>query len=156
MLLIIIFNMNMTPSFHETLKQELQASGARMTEPRKAILDVIASSEQPLTAMDIFQQARQQAPRLGLVTVYRTIDTLESLGLVDRIHGDDDCQTIFRAASGHRHLLSCTSCGKSVYFDGLLAEKEFERIGRENGYQINGHMLQLFGLCNICKEHSNE
>ena len=137
-------------------EKELQKTGARLTRPRKAILQVIAASDQPLTAMDVFQQARDLAPNLGLVTVYRTIDALESLGLIDRIHGHDECQTIFRAASGHRHLLSCTSCGKSVYFDGMLAEKEFERIGRENGYQINGHMLQLFGLCKKCKEHSKE
>jgi len=134
------------------LQQKLQGSGARLTKSRKAILDVIASSEQPLTAMDIFKQAQRNAPKLGLVTVYRTINALESLGLVDRIHGDDDCQTIFRAAAGHRHLLTCTKCGKSVYFDGVLAEKEFDQIGRENGFKVTGHMLQLNGICKKCQE----
>jgi len=133
----------------------LQGSGARLTKPRKAILDVIAGSEQPLSAMDIFERAQQQVPNLGLVTVYRTIDTLESLGLIDRIHGSADCQTIFRAASGHRHLLSCTDCGKSVYFDGVLAEREFDRIGLENGFEITDHILQLYGICEKCQENKH-
>lgn len=148
----MFFNKMIDTTFFELLEQKLQGSGARLTKPRKAILKVIASSEQPLTAMDLFERARRQAPNLGLVTVYRTIDTLESLGLVDRIHGSADCQTIFRAASGHRHLLSCTDCGKSVYFDGMLAEKEFDRIGREHGFKVTGHLLQLFGTCNHCQE----
>jgi Fur family transcriptional regulator, ferric uptake regulator len=148
----------MNASFQEKLEQKLQSSGARLTRPRKAILNVIASTEQPLTAMNIFEQARRKAPNLGLVTVYRTIDALESLGLIDRIHGSEDCQTIFRAASGHRHLLSCTDCGRSVYFDGVLAEKEFDRIGREHGFKVTGHLLQLFGLCDACNnmEYNNE
>ena len=133
----------------------MQGSGARLTKPRKAILDVIAASEQPLSAMDIFERAQQQVPNLGLVTVYRTIDTLESLGLIDRIHGSADCQTIFRAASGHRHLLSCTDCGKSVYFDGVLAEREFDRIGLENGFEITDHILQLYGICEKCQENKH-
>lgn len=145
----------MQPTFQKLLEQELQGSGARLTKPRKAILDVIAASEQPLSAMDIFERAQQQAPNLGLVTVYRTIDTLETLGLIDRIHGSADCQTIFRAASGHRHLLSCTDCGKSVYFDGVLAEREFERIGLENGFEITDHILQLYGICQKCQENKH-
>ncbi len=148
----------MNASYQEKLEQELQSSGARLTKPRKAILDVIAASKQPLTAMDIFKRAQDQVPNLGLVTVYRTIDALESLGLIDRIHGSKDCQTIFRSASGHRHLLSCTDCGRSIYFDGVLAEKEFERIGREHGFKVTGHLLQLFGLCDNCNntEYINE
>ena len=134
------------------LQNKLRGSGSRLTIPRKAILDVIATSDQPLTAMDIYEQARTIAPNLGLVTVYRTIDTLESLDLVDRIHGDEDCQTIFRAPAGHSHLLICTNCGKSVYFDGVLAEQEFDRIGEENGFKVTGHMLQLNGICQSCQE----
>ena len=139
----------------ELLEQKLQASGARITKPRKAILDIIATSEHPLSAMEIFERAQTQAPNIGLVTVYRTIDTLKNLGLVDHIHGSEDCQTVFRTASGHRHLLSCTNCGKSVYFDGVLAEKEFQRIGREHGFTVTGHLLQLFGLCAKCKGEKN-
>jgi len=140
----------MSETYRDFLVETLQDSGARLTRPRKAILDVIAFSEQPLTTRDIFQLAQEKAPNIGLVTVYRTIDALESLGLVDRIHGNEDCQTVFRAAAGHRHLLTCTQCGKSVYIDGILSQKEFDQIGQEHGYAISGHLLQLFGTCENC------
>ena len=136
-------------------EEELRQTGARLTKPRRAILDVLASSSAPMTPMEIFNLARQKAPNLGLVTVYRTIERMESLGCIDRIHSRDQCQMVFRSASGHRHLLTCTTCGKSVYVDGLAAENEIDAIGRANGFKINGHMLQLFGLCRACQKKDN-
>lgn len=148
----MFFNKAMSNIDSKIWESQLQRSGARITKPRKAILNVIASSSQPLTPLEIFNLARQDAPNIGLVTVYRTIEKMESLGIIDRIHGHNQCQTVFRAASGHRHLLSCTSCGNSVYFDGLSAENEFKDIGQKNGFVINGHLLQLFGLCKSCQD----
>lgn len=133
-------------------ESQLQQLGGRITKPRKAILNVIAASAQPLTPLEIFDLARKDAPNIGIVTVYRTIEKMESLGMIDRIHGPNQCRTVFRAASGHRHLLSCTSCGRSVYFEGFTTESEFNKIGRKNGFVINGHLLQLFGLCESCQD----
>ena len=130
----------------------LKQNGARITKARKAIMLVLAESRHPLTAMEVFSKAKQDAPSLGLVTVYRTIEKLKSLGLLEHIHGHDQCQSVFRAASGHRHLLICSNCGKSIYFDGLPAEEAFNQIGRDNGFIIEDHMLQLYGICENCRQ----
>ncbi len=57
---------------------------------------------------------------MGLVTVYRTVEKLEELGLVQRVHQPSGCQSFIAAAVGHQHLLICQSCGKVVFFDGKM------------------------------------
>jgi Fur family ferric uptake transcriptional regulator len=137
-------------------EQQLQQTGSRLTEPRRAILKVISASDHPLTPLEIFDLARESEPKLGLVTVYRTVEILEDLHLIDRIHHLDQCQTIFRGTNGHQHLLICTQCGSSVYFDGLEAEAQFNEIGFSKGFKVSGHWLQLYGLCSQCQEIAHE
>ena len=160
MKMIIIINNIMNDTNISILQKEWEQhigqSGSRLTGPRRAILKVISESDHPLTPLEIFDLARSSEPRLGLVTVYRTIEILEDLHLVDRIHNFGGCQTIFRGTNGHQHLLTCTQCGRSVYFDGLEAESQFQDICTSNGFQISGHWLQLYGLCHKCQEGTNE
>lgn len=133
----------------------LGCSGYRLTRPRRAILRVIAGSSRPLTPVGIFDQARALNPSIGLVTVYRTIDRLVDLNLVERVHLSNSCQTIFRGTQEHRHLLVCSNCGNSAYFDGLDIEEKFSEIGQTLGYQVTHHWLQLEGLCRNCQERSS-
>jgi Fe2+ or Zn2+ uptake regulation protein len=133
-------------------ESELSLSGYRITRPRRIILDIIAASSRPVTPMEIFDQARSVMPHIGLVTVYRTVEALEKLMLIDRIHHHGQCQTVFRGTHGHQHLLVCTECGSSAYFDGLEAEQQFADIGKSHGYQVTGHWLQLSGLCQECQK----
>ncbi|MDP2966759.1 MAG: Fur family transcriptional regulator [Pelolinea sp.] len=133
-------------------ENELSRSGCRITRPRRVILNIIAASSRPLTPMEIFDQARAVTPNIGLVTVYRTVEKLEGLKLIDRVHHLGQCQTVFRGTRGHQHLLVCTECGRSAYFDGLEAEKQFTTIGNSHGYKITGHWLQLSGLCQECQK----
>jgi Fe2+ or Zn2+ uptake regulation protein len=122
-------------------------------QPRRAILDIIARSDRPLTPVEIFDMSRAQDPNIGLVTVYRTIEKLEELHLVEHVHYMGDCQTVFRSSDHHQHLLICTNCGKSQYFEGLEVEEQFNQIGRQFGYQITDHWLQLAGLCEECQKN---
>lgn len=138
-------------------KKELGRRGYRITKPRRTIMDIIAESRRPLSPLEIFHQARGKSGGISLVTVYRTIERLESMGLVDRVHHSDQCQTVFQATAGHKHLLVCINCGQSVYFDGLDMEKQFLERGSDFGYLITGHWLQLNGLCPDCqKKKKNE
>jgi len=142
-------------SIQKEWEHKLRKSGRRLTAPRRAILKVISESDHPLTPVEIYDQARSIEPNLGLVTVYRTIEKLENLHLVDRIHHVGQCQTIFRGTSGHQHLLTCTRCGASVYFDGLEAETRFQDIGRSKGFKVSGHWLQVYGLCRQCQKETH-
>ncbi len=131
----------------------LQSNGYRLTKPRRAVVGTIAESLYVLSPFDVFERARREYPRLGLVTVYRTIEKLEELELVQRVHQPSGCQAFIAASSGHQHLLICQACGRVEYFSGDsgLIEPLMHQVGRESGYQIGDHWLQLFGECQGCQ-----
>jgi Fe2+ or Zn2+ uptake regulation protein len=132
---------------------KLQMNGYRLTEPRRAVVETIALSRHVLTPFDVFEQARRQYPRLGLVTVYRALEKLEELKLVQRVHRPSGCQAFIAAFSGHQHLLICQSCGRVEFFSGDSERMDslMSSVGVESGYQIHEHWLQLFGLCARCQ-----
>lgn len=138
-----------------TLAQEwlskLQESGYRVTEPRRAIVDLLAASPRAMGPLELFDEGRREYPGLGLVTVYRTLEKLEELGLVQRVHQPGGCNMYLRANHGHEHMLVCTACGRVEFFCGDDLHTLFDSIAERSGYQIHEHWLQLYGLCTACR-----
>ncbi len=131
--------------------EKLQESGYRLTGSRRTVVEIVARSQKALSPLEIFDLARAQHAGLGLVTVYRTLEKLEELGLIQRVHQHQGCQAFISAFTGHQHLILCTKCGRAQFFDGDNLESLFQDIGRETGYQVKEHWLQLFGLCAECR-----
>lgn len=132
----------------------LEEKGGRITGPRRAIVDLLVNSEKALSPVDVFDQARSKHPKMGLVTVYRTLEILSELGLVERVHQPDGCHMYLRAANGHEHLMICSSCGKAAYFSGDDLSAFVDKISKENGFIVQGHWLQLQGLCKDCHKEN--
>jgi len=130
---------------------QLQDNGYRLTGARRAVVEIIGTSQHALTPVEVYDAARDQYPALGLVTVYRTLEKLEELGLIQRVHQPQGCQAFIMAGKGHQHLLLCSKCGKTILFDGDDLDQFIKSVARKTGYQINEHWLQLFGLCENCK-----
>lgn len=135
----------------------LQDGGYRLTAPRQAVVEIIANSEFLLDPQRLYDQARQRYPKLGLVTVYRTLEKLEELGLVQRVHHPDGCQAFIAAVSGHTHLLICERCSRVEYFSGdnERMDRLMDAVSQESGYKIKDHWLQLFGLCASCQTNTS-
>jgi Fur family transcriptional regulator, ferric uptake regulator len=129
----------------------IKESGYRLTSPRKTIVEILAKSDCALGALDLFEQGIKEHPGLGLVTVYRTIEKLEELGLIQRVHQPGGCHRYFRSATEHQHILLCTNCGNSVFFSGDELSPLFAGVADTSGYEIRDHWLQLFGICPACR-----
>jgi Fe2+ or Zn2+ uptake regulation protein len=86
-----------------------------------------------------------------LVTVYRTLEKLEELQLVQRVHQPHGCHCYLPATTGHQHLMLCQKCGEAEYFSGDDLDALIETLSHQSGYLIQEHWLQLFGLCENCK-----
>lgn len=130
---------------------QLQQAGYRLTSARRAVVETLASSSRALTPVEVYDSARTRDPRLGLVTVYRTLEKLEALGLIQRVHHEQGCQAFLRAGVGHQHILLCERCGRAVHFEGDDLETLFARVGEQTGFEIKSHWLQLYGLCRDCR-----
>lgn len=132
-------------------ERKLRGQGYRMTGARRSVVRVLQQSPRPLSAGDLHERARRHHPRLGLVTVYRTLEVLERLGLVRRIHGDGSCHAFVAASPGHRHAITCEECARTTEFDGDDVCLLTEGVEEKTGYRISGHWLQLTGLCPSCR-----
>ncbi len=132
----------------------LKANGYRSTAPRRAVVEVLITSPYILNPQEVHAQARALYPRLGLVTVYRTLEKLEELGLLQRVHQPSGCQGFVAVIPGHKHLLICQDCGLVEYFDGDHEgiDNLATGIEQDSGYRIRDHWLQLFGICASCQQ----
>ncbi len=139
------------PNLADDWLSSLAASGYRLTQPLHVIVNVLVSTERALSPIEIFDLGRKEYPKMGLVTVYRALEKLEELDLVQRVHHTDGCHRYLRAAQGHEHLLLCTSCGRAVYFSGENLNNFIQSVAAHTGFEICEHWFQLFGLCQQCQ-----
>jgi Fur family ferric uptake transcriptional regulator len=136
---------------NENWLTQLQFNGYRLTDSRRAVVDTVAAANRALTPLEVFDLARAGCRGLGLVTVYRTLEKLEELGLIQRVHQPQGCQAFIAAGHGHEHLLLCTHCGSAVRFSGDELEALIQSISIKTGYEVKEHWLQLLGLCENCR-----
>lgn len=129
----------------------LQESGYRVTAPRRVIVEILTHGQRALNPIELYDLGRKEHPHLGLVTVYRTLEKLEELGLVQRVHQPGACNLYLRATTGHEHFLVCTQCGRVETFAGDDLSGLIARTARQSGFDVHEHWLQLFGLCAACQ-----
>jgi Fe2+ or Zn2+ uptake regulation protein len=130
---------------------QLHTNGYRLTEARRAVVETVAKSARALTPLQVYDRARKQYPALGLVSVYRTLEKLEELGLVQRVHQPQGCQAFIAAGHGHQHMLLCQRCGRVTYVEGDDLDGLIGALSARTGYKIRSHWLQFFGLCAHCQ-----
>ena len=131
----------------------LRHRGYRLTPQRRAVLEVIAGTDEHLTPADIFQRVRGEHRGIGLVTVYRTLDILSELGLICELRTEDGGRSyLLTRPSEHHHHLICSNCGKVVDFTGCQLGELERRLSQETGFQIDRHLLEFTGCCPGCQQ----
>lgn len=140
-----------TPMTPDLWLDQLKENGYRLTTARRTVVNLIAGTIRALTPLEVFEKARRKNPALGLVSVYRTLEKLEELHLIQRVHQPGGCQAFIAASRGHEHLLLCQRCGHVTFFKGDDLDSLIDTISKKTGYQVRDHWLQLFGLCKSCQ-----
>ena len=130
----------------------LRQHGYKLTTQRRMVLSVIALSREHLTPAAIYEKACQEQPDIGLVTIYRTLEILNRLGLICEVHAGGNCRSyLMRRPSEHHHHLICSDCGTAIDFTNCdLGELE-QRLSQETGFKIEGHLLEFLGRCQNCR-----
>lgn len=134
----------------ESVRSRLRERGLRWTPQRRAILDVLASTAGHVTAADLVERCRATDPDVNPSTVYRTLDTLEELGLVVHSHGSDGrAEYHVVPEAEHAHLL-CEVCGTTweVATSELVALSD--ALLRTRGFTPAVSHLTIAGTCASC------
>ncbi|GCE49003.1 Fur family ferric uptake transcriptional regulator [Thermosporothrix hazakensis] len=141
-------------SLAEKIRAAFDEVSQRHTRPRRLIeqrLVELAASETDFTIDDLWQEMRQEEPKLGRATVYRSIEKLVNLGLLDRVEFADGTHHYRVCGDSHHHHLTCTQCRRVVEVDICLPEEQFAAIRDQTNFKIEGHTLSLFGRCKDCQ-----
>lgn len=141
----------------EQFKQMLKEKGLKVTNQRLLVLEVLeCHRDKHMTVEDIYDLVKEDYPDIGLATIYRTVQLLLEMQLVDRINLDDGCvryeigEEISAEKKHHHHHLICKICGKVQPFkDDLLDELE-RHIEEAAGFHVLDHELKFYGQCSEC------
>jgi len=139
----------------ESLTNRMRAKGLRLTHQRKILADLLDSAEVHLDAEAVYRRARRRDPHIHRATVYRTLNTLKKLGLVDELDlmhvtGDRHYYEI-RPSVFHIHLV-CMKCGNVEEPSGPFWEEMRGRVQRETGFHPEVMRLEMGGRCVDCQE----
>ena len=143
----------MSTDLHATAPRRLRADGQRYTPRRRALVELLAEVDQPLTIPQLLEQRRD----LAQSSAYRNLAVLERAGVVHRIVTTDEFARYELAEdlTEHHHHLICSSCGDVTDFTVPAAvehdlEAALAKVARRPGFQATDHRLDLVGTCAGC------
>jgi len=141
-----------------SLLDELTSKGVRLTAQRRALVEIIQDATEHLDAAAILDEAQKREPGIDRATVYRTIDLLKRLRLVDELdlmhlNGEKHYYEV-KTRLDHIHL-ACFQCGRIEEFASPLFEELKAEISRQRGFQIQVVRLEVGGRCSSCRDSTN-
>jgi Fur family ferric uptake transcriptional regulator len=137
----------------EHAEAELRQAGMRASAPRTAVLELIGSQECVLSAQEIAEKLRSEGRGVGVATVYRTLDLLNELKLVQRLDvggGSARYEPAMPGGAHHHHHLVCDRCGRVTPFEDAGLERAIERLSQRLDHRVGEHDVVLRGSCPRC------
>jgi len=122
----------------------------RNTKQRSAVSAVLADAEGFNSAQELHAMLRSRGERVGLTTVYRTLQGLADTGEIDVMRPPGGEHLYRRCSQGHHHHLVCRACGRAVEVEGPAVESWADRVAAQHGYRDVSHTLEIFGTCPDC------
>lgn len=127
----------------------LKKEHLRITEPRKALLQLLDGLSKPLSAEELHDALG--AEEFDLVTIYRNLDAFENAGIVNRIPTESGKSLYeLNAEQHHYHHIICRKCHRTEKLDTCEIEK-LETLASDLGYSEVTHVLELYGVCETCR-----
>ncbi|HWO75792.1 MAG TPA: Fur family transcriptional regulator [Bacillus sp. (in: firmicutes)] len=143
----------------ERIKEQLHSASYKLTPQREVTVRVLLENEEDhLSAEDVYLLVKEKYPEIGLATVYRTLELLTELKIVDKINfGDGVSRYDLRreGATHFHHHLVCIECGSVDEIQEDLLEDVEKIVERDFNFKIKDHRLTFHGICHRChKEES--
>lgn len=142
-----------SPSGRRALLDELVLKGVRLTAQRRALIEVMQESSEHLDAGSLLELARKREPKIDRATVYRTLELLKRLRLIDELdlmhlYGEKHYYEA-KTERNHAHL-ACFRCGRIQEFSSPLFERLKAEISKQAGFTIRVTRLEVGGNCRAC------
>jgi Fur family ferric uptake transcriptional regulator len=135
-----------------TPSPDVGAKSVASTNPkaskREVIQGALRDGEDFLSAQDIHANLRAVGQKVGLATIYRTLQSMHEAGEVDTLRNEAGEVTYRHCESNrHHHHLVCRQCGRTVEVEGPAVEKWADATAAKHGYTDISHTVEIFGVC---------
>jgi Fur family ferric uptake transcriptional regulator len=126
----------------------LSEAGFRSGGGRRQVVELLGEEDCALTALEI----DKRLPGVGRATVYRALEQLESLGLIQRVDVKGDAAGFERVDPGghHHHHIVCEQCGRLVAFEDDRLEQAILALAERPDFKVSSHEVTLRGECSSC------
>jgi Fur family transcriptional regulator, ferric uptake regulator len=122
----------------------------RATRQRAAIAALLENLDDFRSAQELHDELRRRGEGIGLTTVYRTLQSMATAGLVDTLRTDTGESVYRRCSEHHHHHLVCRGCGFTVEVEGAQVEKWAAEVAGSHGFSNVSHTIEIFGTCADC------
>jgi Fur family transcriptional regulator, ferric uptake regulator len=129
----------------------LERAGYRLTDARRAVAQLIADQVGHFSAADLVAEARARRLGIGRATIFRTLDVLSEIGVVERVDLPTGEHAYVGCAASHHHHVICSRCGRAAEIADAGLRTLVREVARQTGYRVDEHRLELFGLCAACQ-----
>lgn len=132
----------------------------RWTIPREAVIDLLSRTSKHMSPKEIYIDLQKSYPGIGLTTVYRTLDLLVRMGIINKFtFGDGQSRYEFKhdKQKAHHHHLICNQCGRIFDYSDFMEEelalvrKTEEILARKYNFEVQDHNIEFYGLCEKCR-----
>ncbi len=135
----------------EDANQLLLEAGFRSGGGRRRVVDLLGEERCALTAFEI----DRRLPDVGRATVYRALEQLEGLGLIQKVDLGGDAAGYERVdPGGHHHHLVCERCGRVIAFEDERLEKAIAALAKRPDFSVDSHEVTLRGACASCERRA--
>lgn len=123
--------------------------GLKKTKTRTIIFDKFKEIKEPISAETLYDLISKDQS-INLTTIYRNLNTLEELNIVEKIVRQDGIAYYSLKSNGHSHYMICDRCKIQIQLESCPIDINFFKQVNESGFEPTGHILEIHGLCEKC------
>jgi Fur family ferric uptake transcriptional regulator len=139
--------------WEDSAREALRDAGHRAGGAREAVVGLLGRQTCCLSAQEIADELRGSENDVGIASVYRAVDLLHELGLVQRVEFGEGVARYEPVIPGgeHHHHAVCEVCGRVTRFEDQGLERQLERLAGRLKHSMHGHDLVIRGACSRCR-----
>jgi Fur family ferric uptake transcriptional regulator len=122
-----------------------------LSHPRLLIYQELSNALGPLSPLEIYQNLLKKRKKIGLTSIYRSLELFESLGFVFKIVNGSNVKYKLCESENHHHHIICKACGNVAELNFCDISDWSKKVTESTGYQVVDHQLNFYGFCKACK-----
>jgi Fur family ferric uptake transcriptional regulator len=135
----------------ELFKNLFKEKKLSLSHPRLLVYQELSNALSPLSPLEIYQNLLKRKRRIGLTSIYRSLDLFESLGIAFKMPNGSAVKYKLCELEDHHHHIVCKACGHVVELDFCDISVWSKKVTESTGYEVTDHQLNFYGYCKACK-----